>query len=115
MKNVDRTLNRTLDRTRSRMDLRVRSARLGFVTGCWSGLTSASDQFTCAQEEERTTGASGSSRNRSIRSGVQRGRAQRSADRTHDASGHVRSDASGRSGSLLDSDLTPGAVRPFKR
>jgi hypothetical protein len=42
--------NRTLDRTRSRVDLRVRSAlvkgrgatRLGFVTGRWSGLTSVS-------------------------------------------------------------------------
>jgi hypothetical protein len=42
--------NRTLDRTRSRVDLHVRLAkvegrgavRLGFVTGCWSGLTSAS-------------------------------------------------------------------------
>jgi hypothetical protein len=43
--------NQTLDRTRSKVDLRVRLAqvegrgavRLGFVTGCWSGLTSTSD------------------------------------------------------------------------
>jgi hypothetical protein len=42
--------NRTLDRTRSRVDLHVRSAqvegrgaaRLGFVTGCWSGMISVS-------------------------------------------------------------------------
>jgi hypothetical protein len=42
--------NRKLDRTQSKVDLRVRSAlvegrgvaRLGFVTGRWSGLTSAS-------------------------------------------------------------------------
>jgi hypothetical protein len=30
----------------SRMDLRVRSARLGFVTERWSGLTSTFGQFT---------------------------------------------------------------------
>jgi hypothetical protein len=54
-----KNFNRTLDRTRSRMDLRVRSAlvegrgtaRLGFVTGRWSGLTSASGQFTWAQRK----------------------------------------------------------------
>jgi hypothetical protein len=47
LKNSDRTL----DRTRSRVDLRVRSAQvegrgaahLGFVTGHWSGLTSVSE------------------------------------------------------------------------
>jgi hypothetical protein len=51
--------DRTLDRTRSRVDLRVRLAqvegrgatRLGFVTGCWSGLTSVSGQFTWAQRK----------------------------------------------------------------
>jgi hypothetical protein len=48
--------NRMLDRTRSRVDLRVRSAQvegrgaahLGFVTGRWTGLTNASGQFTWA-------------------------------------------------------------------
>jgi hypothetical protein len=51
--------DRTLDRTQSRVDLRVRSAqvksrgatRLGFVTGRWSGLTSASSQFIWAQRK----------------------------------------------------------------
>jgi hypothetical protein len=51
--------DRTLDRTRSRVDLRVRSAqvegrgvaRLGFMTRRWSGLTSASSQFTWAQRK----------------------------------------------------------------
>jgi hypothetical protein len=51
--------DRTLDRTWSKVDLRVRSAlvegrgvaRLGFVTGRWSGLTSASGQFTWTQRK----------------------------------------------------------------
>jgi hypothetical protein len=55
LKNSDRTL----DQTWSRVDLRVRSAlvegrgapRLGFVTRRWSGLTSASGQFTWAQRK----------------------------------------------------------------
>jgi hypothetical protein len=71
LKNSDRTL----DQTRSRVDLRVRSAqvedwgaaRLGFVTGRWSGLTSAFGQFTWAQRKgaqpvclvPHRTGASG--------------------------------------------------------
>jgi hypothetical protein len=54
-----KNVNRTLDRTQSRVDLRVRSAQvegrgathLGFVTGRWSGLTSASGQFTWAQRK----------------------------------------------------------------
>jgi hypothetical protein len=65
------------DRTWSRVDLRVRSAQvkgrgaahLGFVTGRWSGLTSASSQFTWAQRKgaqparpvPHGTGASGRS------------------------------------------------------
>jgi hypothetical protein len=45
----------TLHRTRSRYDRTrpvssIRSARLGLMTGRWSGLTSASSQFTCAQK-----------------------------------------------------------------
>jgi hypothetical protein len=61
------------------------------------------------------TGASGPSQNQSVRSGTQRGRAVRRADRTRGASGHMRSDASGRGESLLDSDRTPGTARPVKR
>jgi hypothetical protein len=87
---------RVCDRTLVWPDQRVRSVLL------------------CA-EEEHATGASGPSQNRRVRSGVQRGRAQRSADQTRDASNHVRLDVSGRSGSLLDSDWTRGAARPVKR
>jgi hypothetical protein len=55
LKNSDRTL----DRMRSRVDLRVQLAqvegrgavRLGFVIGRWSGLTSPSGQFTWAQRK----------------------------------------------------------------
>jgi hypothetical protein len=55
LKNSDRTL----DQTRSRVDLRVLStlvegrgaARLGFVTERWSGLTSVSGQFTWAERK----------------------------------------------------------------
>jgi hypothetical protein len=43
------------------------------------------------------------------------GRAGHRADRTRDASGHVRSDAFGRGGSSLDSDRTPSEARPVKR
>jgi hypothetical protein len=48
------------------------------------------------------TGAFGPSRNQSVRSGTQRSRAWRSADRTRGASGHMRSDASGRDRSSLE-------------
>jgi hypothetical protein len=95
LKNSDRTL----DRMRSRVDLRVWSAqvesrgaaRLGFVTGRWFGLTSASGQFTWAQ-----------------RKGTQpvRPRVPETG-----AFGHVRPDASDRAGSSLDSDRTPSAAR----
>jgi hypothetical protein len=45
--------DRTLHRTRSRFDRTrpVISTQRGYVTGCWSGLTSASGQFTCAQKK----------------------------------------------------------------
>jgi hypothetical protein len=68
----------------------------------------------CA-EVERVTGAFGPSRNRSVRSGVQRGRAKRSDDRTRDASGHVRSNASGLDGSLLERDRMLVLSHPIKR
>jgi hypothetical protein len=66
-------------------------------------------------EPERATGASGPSRSRSVRSGVQRGRAKRSDDRTRGASGHVRSDASGLNGSILECDRTRALSRPVNR
>jgi hypothetical protein len=61
---------RVSDRTLVWPDQRVRSVHL------------------CA-EKERVTGVSGPSRNRSVRSGVQRGRALRSSDRTRGVSGHM--------------------------
>jgi hypothetical protein len=83
--------DRTLNRTRSRFD-----------QTCPISLT----QQSGAQVLGFTTGASGPSRNRSVRSGTQRSRAWRRADRTRDAYGHTRSDASGRDGSSLDRDRT---------
>jgi hypothetical protein len=112
--------DRTLHWTRSRFDRTrpVSSQQLSGVRVCDRTLIWPDQRvrsvLLCA-EEERATGASGPSRNRSIWSGVQRGRAQWSADRTRGASDHERSDASGRGGSLLDSDRTPGAARPVKR
>jgi hypothetical protein len=83
----DRTLHRTwsqFDRTRPVSSTQQSGARvLGFATGAF-----------------------GPSRNRSVRSGTQRSRAWRRADRTRGASGHTRSDASGRDGSSLDHDRT---------
>jgi hypothetical protein len=87
---------RVNDRTLVWPDQRVRSVHL------------------CAKVEWATS-ASGPSRNRRVRSGVQRGREQRSGDRTRGASGHVWSDASGRDGSLLDSDRMSGEARPVIR
>jgi hypothetical protein len=91
----------------------------GRCTGRDHGLTIASGQFNpvsaprvddrtlvwpdqrvrsvhlCAKRES-ATGASGHSRDRHVRSCVQKNREQQSDDRTRGASGHVRSDASGR-------------------
>jgi hypothetical protein len=92
--------NRTLHRTRSRID-RTRPV--------------CSSQLSGARVLGFTTGASGPSWNRSVRSGTQRGRAVHRADRTRDASSHVRSDASGHGGSSLDSGRTPGVACPVKR
>jgi hypothetical protein len=89
--------DRTLHQTRSRFD--------------WMRLVS-SQQLLGARVLGFPTGAFGPSRNRSVRSGTQRGRIGRRADRTRGASGHMRSAASGRGGSLLDSDRMPGAARP---
>jgi hypothetical protein len=79
----DRTLHRTrswFDRTRPVSSQQLSGARvLGFLTGVF-----------------------GPSRNQSVRSGTQRGRTGHRAERMRGASGHVRSDASGRGGSLLD-------------
>jgi hypothetical protein len=51
----DRTLHRTrsrFDRTRPISSQQLSGTRvLGFLTGRWSGLTSASGQFTCAQKK----------------------------------------------------------------
>jgi hypothetical protein len=107
------------DRTRSRLDQRVRSVhsvstpRVSDRTLVWP------DQrvrlvHLCA-EAEHATGASDPSWDQRDRSCVQRGRERRSDDRTRGASGHVRSDASGRDGSLLDSDRTPVRARPVIR
>jgi hypothetical protein len=111
--------DRTLHRTRSRLDQRVWSVhsvsapRVSDRTLVWPDQRVRSVHL-CA-EAERATGASSPSRDRRVWSGVQRGREQRSGDRTHDVSGHVRSDASGRDGSLLDSDRTPGEACPVIR
>jgi hypothetical protein len=91
--------DRTRHRTRSRFD------RTRLVS---------SQQLSGARVLGFPTGASGPSRNRSVRSGTQRGRTGRRAERTRGASGHVRSDTSGHGGSLLDSDRTLGAARPVK-
>jgi hypothetical protein len=92
--------DRTLHRTRSRFD------RMHPVS---------SQQLSGARVLGFPTGASGPSWNRSVRLGTQRGTVGHRADRTRDASGHMRSDASDRGGSLLDSDRTPGVARPVKR
>jgi hypothetical protein len=91
--------DRTLHRTRSRFD-RIRPV--------------SSQQLWGARVLGFATSVSSPSRNRSVRSGSQRGRAGRRADRTHGVSDHMQSNASGRGGSLLDSDRTPGAARPVK-
>jgi hypothetical protein len=79
------------DRTRSRFD-QTRSV--------------SSTQQSGARVLGFATSVSGPSWNRSVRSGTQRSRAWRRADRTCGASGHTRSDASGRDGSSLDRDRT---------
>jgi hypothetical protein len=112
--------DRTLHQTRSRFDRTrpVSSQQLSGVRVCDRTLVWPDQRvrsvLLCA-EEVHATSASGPSWNQRVRSSVQRGRAQRSDDRMRGASGHVRSDASGRAGSLLDSDRTPGAARPVKR
>jgi hypothetical protein len=57
-------------------------------------------------------GAFGPSWNWSVRSSTQRSRAWRRANRTRGASGHTRSDVSGRDGSSLDYDRTLALSRP---
>jgi hypothetical protein len=92
--------HRTLHRTWSRFDQRVRSVhsvtapRVSDRTLVWPDQRVRSVHL-CA-EAERATGASGPSRDQRVRSGVQRDREQRSGDWTRGTSGHVRSDASGR-------------------
>jgi hypothetical protein len=61
----------------------------------------SSSQLSDAHVLGFPTGVSGPSQNRSIRSGTQRGRARRRADRTRDASGHMQSDVFGHGGSSL--------------
>jgi hypothetical protein len=92
--------DQTLHQTRSRFDRtcpvssqQLSGARvLGFLTGRWSGLTSASGQFTCVQKKSvrlarpvpRGTGASGQASRGAERSGVLIGRVVRpvTCDRT---------------------------------
>jgi hypothetical protein len=83
----DRTLHRTrswFDRTRPISSHQLSGARvLGFLTGRWSGLTSTSGQFFCAQKKcarsarpvPHGTGASGQASRGVERSGVLIGRA----------------------------------------
>jgi hypothetical protein len=92
--------DRTLHRTRSRFD---------------QTCPVSSTQQSGAWMLGFATGASGPSPNRSVRSGTQKSRAWWGADRTRGVFGHVRSDASGRGGSSLDSNRASGAVRPVKR
>jgi hypothetical protein len=79
--------DRTPHRTRSRYDRTrpVSSTQRGFVTGRWSGLTSASGQFFGVQKKSARparpvphgTGASGQASRGAERSGVMIGRAAR--------------------------------------
>jgi hypothetical protein len=89
--------DRTLNRTRSRFD-RTRPVSSTQQSGAWV-LGSATDAF-------------GPSRNRSVRSGTQRSRAWRRADRMRGASSHTRSNASGHDRSSLDRDRTLALSRP---
>jgi hypothetical protein len=89
--------DRTLNRTRSRFD---RTCPV------------SSTQQSGARVLGFATGASGPSWNWSVRSGTQRSRVWRRADRTCGASGHTRSDASGHDGSSLDRDQTLALSRP---
>jgi hypothetical protein len=92
----DRTLHRTrsrFDRTRPVSSQQLSGTRvLGFLTGHWSGLTSASGQFTCVQKKgarparpvPHGTGVSGQASRGAESSGVLIGRAARlvTCDRT---------------------------------
>jgi hypothetical protein len=86
--------DRTLHRTRSWFDQRVRSVhsvsapRVSDQTLVWPDQLVRSVHL-CV-EAERVTGASGPSWDRRVQSGVQRGREQRSGDWTRGVSGHVR-------------------------
>jgi hypothetical protein len=85
----DRTLHQTrsrIDQTRPVSSQQLLEGRvLGFLTGRWSSLTSASGQFTCAQKKStrparpvpHETGASGQVSRGAERSGVLIGRAAR--------------------------------------
>jgi hypothetical protein len=111
-------VDRTLHRTRSRFDRTcpVSSPRCGSRV-CDRTLVWPDQRVRSVllSESERATGVSGPSRNRSVRSSVQRGRAKWSDDRTRSASGHVRSDASGLNGSILERDQTRALSRPVQR
>jgi hypothetical protein len=100
-----------------RKETEANGGHCGDRTQSWFDRTRpvSSQQLSGARVLGFPTGASGPSWNRTIRSGTQRGTVGRRADRTRGASGHVRSDATGHGGSLLDSDWTPGAARPVKR
>jgi hypothetical protein len=89
--------DRTLHRTRSRFD-RTRPV--------------SSTQQSGARVLGFATGASCPSWDRSVRSGTQRSRAWRRADRTRGVSSHTRSNASGHNGSSLDRDRTLALSRP---
>jgi hypothetical protein len=94
-----KNFNWTLDRTRFRVDLRVRSVQ-----------TTGRDARV-----KVTDGASGPSWNQRVRSRTQWAALVLVPIGHGGASGHVRPDASDRARSSLDSDQTSGAARPVKR
>jgi hypothetical protein len=87
---------RVCDRTLLWPDQRVRLVHLG-------------------TEERRATRASERPRDRSIWLGTQGTARVSKPSGCGSASGHMRSDVSGRGGSSLDSDRMPGAARLVKR
>jgi hypothetical protein len=91
--------NQTLDQTRSRVDLRVRSA-----------LVERREVHT-----ERATSTSEGPQDRSVRLASTRSLGGVTRSGHGGASGHMRSDASNRVRSSLDSDRMPGAARPVIR
>jgi hypothetical protein len=87
----------------------------GRCTGRCHGLTGRVrlvQRSSQAHGQGFATGTSGHSWDRSVRSSTQRNSGWRRAERTRSASGHTRSDASGREGCLLDSNRMLALSRP---